>query len=503
MKIEKELLEDRQAKLTVEYSKNEFEGFKRKAAKKIARNVKIPGFRPGKAPYSVILNHYGEDVIVQEAIEVLLDDYGSILDQAEVKPSEQGRLESIESYDPLKLVFIVPLEPEIDLGDYREIRKPYEIEEFDVKRVDDFIMDLRRNSATIIPAERAAEEGDLVYFTLSGKFPDAKDDEEATITDKTPQQAVIPTKDDGSENEWPYPGFARKLIGVKAGDEKEIKHTFSKQHKNEDFRGKKAVFTVEVQSVKELELPELDDEFIKSLGRFESQEDLRKSIEENMRTEHQLSYDGDYFDDLIDEIVEKAEINYPPQMLAHEEKDMLENLKSRLENQKLTFETYLKLRDMDEETFMESEIRPAAKQRLERSLVSDALVNAEGIELDHEMFRKQANALMTEMIYSGDADEMEKQMGQEEFSWMVNMEAIQRTIDIQLNDRLKLIATGQPIPEKDEDEEADEENEAVEGSTEETIEAVDSEISIEEETEEPDQETEEGSDEPEAEVAEE
>jgi len=88
LNIEKELLEDRQAKLTVDYSEKEFEGFKIRAAKRIAKNAKIPGFRPGKAPYNVIVNHYGENIIIEEAIDVLLDDdYGKILEQAEVKPS--------------------------------------------------------------------------------------------------------------------------------------------------------------------------------------------------------------------------------------------------------------------------------------------------------------------------------------------------------------------------------------------------------------------------------
>jgi len=119
LKFEKEILEDRQAKLTVEYSEQEFEGFKRRAAMKIAKNAKIPGFRPGKAPYNVIVNHFGEGAILQEAIDILLDDdYGKILEQAEIEPSSQGSLESIEKYDPPSLVFIIPLEPEVELGNY-------------------------------------------------------------------------------------------------------------------------------------------------------------------------------------------------------------------------------------------------------------------------------------------------------------------------------------------------------------------------------------------------
>jgi hypothetical protein len=145
----------------------------------------------------------------------------------------------------------------------------------------------------------------------------------------------------------------------------------------------------------------------------------------------------------------------------------------------LDFETYLKLRDTDEETFMEEEVRPAAKQRLERTLVTDALVEAEGIKLDQDMLQKQINAVMSEVFYSSNAKEMQDQMGKEEFSRAISMEGVHRTINNQIMERLKLIATGQPIPEEEEE---------VEGETQEAPEGdvVDDEndVKLEEEQEE-------------------
>ena len=458
MKIEKEIQADRQAKLTVEYTQEEFEGFKRRAARKFAKQAKIPGFRPGKAPYQVIVNHYGEGSILQEAIDILLDDdYAKILDEAEIEPSGAGNLEKIESYDPPTFEFIVPLEPEIDLGEYREIRKDYELEEFDLSEVDDFVENMRRNSATIIPAEHPAQEGDLVYFNLTGEFLNPEEDEDAMITDKTPQQVVIPGKEEESAGEWPFSGFARELLGVEAGESKEIQHTYSDDHEDETYRGKTALFTVEVQSVKELELPEFDEEFVQTLGNYESPEDFREKVEARLRQEHQDSYDQTFFNDLLNEITENTEMNYPPQMLEHEEEHVLEDIKTRLENQNMDFETYLSLRDTDEETFMDEEIRPVAKERLERTLVVDALIEAEGLTLDQEMLQKNINDVMTEVFYSGNAQEMQKQMGKEEFSRALSMEGVQRTMNEQLQERLKLLATGQPIPEEQEAEEASEE----------------------------------------------
>lgn len=458
MKIDKVIQEDRQATLTVEYMSEEFDGFKKRAAKKIAKNSKIPGFRPGKAPYQVVVNQFGEGAILQEAIDMVLDeDFSKILKEAQLEPSGPADLENIESYDPPKFVFIIPLEPEIDLGLYRDIRKDYQPEDFDETEIEKFIDRVRRNSATIVPAEHPAKEGDLVYFNLSGEFLNPAEDEDAMITDKTPQQAIIPMNDEKPDHEWPFDGFAKALIGVKEGDTRELQHTYPEDDENEDFRGKTAVFTVEVQSVKILELPELDEGFVQTLGNYESTEDFRKDVEQRLREEHQNQYDNTYFDELLEEITQDAKINYPPQMLAHEEEHVLEDFKSRLENQKMDFDTYIKLRGMEEEKFIADEIRPAAKQRLERSLIVDALIESEKLKLDQDMLKDNINVVMSEVFYSGNAEEMQKQMGKDGFTRVISMEGVQRTMNTQLQNRLKLIATGQEIPEDVEEEDVQEE----------------------------------------------
>jgi trigger factor len=485
LKIEKVIQEDRQAKLSVEYEAHEFEGLKRRAAKKISKNAKIPGFRPGKAPYQVIVNQYGEGAVVQEAIDLLIDDdYSKILKEAEIEPSGVGTLESMDNFDPPKFVLIVPLEPEVDLGEYREIRKPYEPEPFKTDEVDDYINQLRRNSATIVPADRPAEENDLIYFNLSGEFLNPEDDEDASITDKTPQQVVIPTKNEENANEWPYQGFSRDLLGVQAGDVKELQHAYPEDHEEEDYRGKTAIFTVEVQSVKALELPELDDDFVQTQGNFTTAEEYREAIEKHMQAEHEENYEQEYYDALMAEITEKASLNYPPQMLEHEEEHVLEDIKSRLKNQNLDFETFLKLRNTDEETFIAEEVRPIAKQRLERSLISDALIKAEGLKLDQDLFNEQVNEVMNSIFRSGRAEDLQKEMGRDEFSRMISMEGVTRTINVQLMNRLKLIGTGQPIPEEDETEASEADEESVSTPDDVAVIEAEAEVAVKEQDEE-------------------
>ncbi len=149
-------------------------------------------------------------------------------------------------------------------------------------------------------------------------------------------------------------------------------------------------------------------------------------------------------------------LNYPPQMLAHEEEHVLDDLKARLENQNMDFKTYLSLRGVEEEAFVADEIRPAAKQRLERSLIVDSLIDAENLKLDQEMLKDNIGEILNEVIVSGEAEEMQKQMGKDAFTRAISMEGVQKTMNTLLKNRLKLIATGQPIPEEVEsDEEAE------------------------------------------------
>jgi len=483
LKIEKEIREDRQAKLSVEYTPEEFEGFKRRAARKISKNAKIPGFRPGKAPYQVIVNHFGEEPILNEAIDLLLDDdYAELLKKAEIEPSGTGSVENIESIDPPKLTFMIPLEPEIDLGNYREIRKDYAPEDFDINKVDDYIGRMLKNAATIVPADHPAQKGDLVYYNLSGEFLNPGEDEDAMITDKTPQQALIPLEGEELENEWPYLGFAKQLLGVEAGAIREFQYTYPDDYEDEDYRGKTAIFNLEVQSVKSLELPALDEDFIQSLGDFDSLEDLQEKLEAQLREDQQNDYDQTYFDELLNEIIEQSKLNYPPQMLAHEENHILEDFKSRIEKDNITFDKFLELRNTDLDTFVEDVIRPTAKKRLERSLIMDALIDSESLKLNQEMLKEQINRMMGEIIYSGNLEELQKQMGKNEFSRAISREGVERTLNTQIKNRLKLIATGQPIPEEETELSEEEQLSDEEKKDETEVEAITDNVLLEEES---------------------
>ena len=170
MKIDKQFQEDHQVKITVEVEPEQMESMKRRSARKIARRVKIPGFRPGKAPYAVIVRQVGEAAIIEDALELLVNDiYPKVIEEADINPYGPGSLENVGSLDPPTLEFVVPLEAEVVLGDYRSLRRPYEPEPVKDEDIQDVLDNIRERQAVIEPVERAAEEGDLVTVRISAK----------------------------------------------------------------------------------------------------------------------------------------------------------------------------------------------------------------------------------------------------------------------------------------------------------------------------------------------
>ena len=360
MKIETTPQEDHQIKIEAEFEAELFDGFKRRAAKKIAKQAKIPGFRPGKAPYDVILRMYGEGVINEEAVELLIDEqYSKVLDEASVSPSGPGSLKEIVSMDPLKLSFLVPLQPEVELGDYKSIQLEYKPESVTDEEVKEFLTRLQKNYATAEPVERAAEDGDLVYFQLSGHEGDE------VVLEETPIQFVIGESD--QQDNWPYENFSKELIGLNEGEEKVIEYTFGDDDKNEKFKGKTIKFTITVQSIKTLALPELDDEFASSLGQFENFAELEKAVREQQESTKKQQYDEIFYSDLMAKYGEIATVKFPPFMVDEESEHILQNLERDLKQQNMDLATYLKLMNTNKDKYVEENIKPAAINRVKRS----------------------------------------------------------------------------------------------------------------------------------------
>ncbi len=448
LKTEKTYTDDHQVQLKTEVESELVDQFKRRAARQIARSTRIPGFRPGKAPYNMVLSYVGEARIFQEAIDLLVEDiYPKILDSEEIKPWGPGSFDNIASEDPLVLEFTVPLDPEVELKGLDELGKEYDLKAVTDEEVEEFVLSMRRNYANIVPLDTPAAEGNVVYMTVEAVDKNAGEGKDPIIVKSSPQQTMIPTTEESRATEWPFEGFAREFIGKKEGDTFTLEHQYPQDHDGEEFAGKTVVFNVNLQSVKALELPELDEEFLKNSGGFTTSEELYTGVREHLESKRKEEYDDVYYLELVDRLRENSVIKYPPQMLKSEEEEVLHRIEHDLEHRNLNLDLYLKLRKLDRDQFNAEEVQPTAKNRIERSLVMDAITKHYDIKISNEELEQEVSAVVNNLIMSGEFAEAQKSLGSKKFSETVSMQAANQALENSIRRKLRELADPEEVIE--------------------------------------------------------
>jgi len=449
LKIETQSLDDHQVKLVVEIDLDILENSKRKAAKTLAKKVKIPGFRPGKAPYNVIQKHVGDSAIFENALDILLEDiYPKVIEEAEVDPYGPGKLENIQTLDPLVLEFLVPLAPIVKLKNYQDIRINFEKRDVTEKEIDQVIAGIRDDHATIEPVDRPAQEGDMVYIILSGEKKDVTEKEKRVLIEERSYPVIIEKEEVDASSEFPYPGFSRNLIGLSPKDEKILEHTFSEDYEFDELGGVTSVYSVKIQEVKGRKLPELNDDFAKSLGDYETIEDLRIKIQISLEEMAEREQNKEYEDKIIDALLETTKIKYPPQMLEHEIDHFIHDLERQISEMGMNIDLYLKSKDMDIASLRE-EIKPDAEDRMKRNLILSEIAKQEEITLTPEEIEEKTQQTMNEINqYYSDAEAQKftrKEVFERLVQWIVTEEITTRT-----RERLRKIAKGEELISKEE-----------------------------------------------------
>jgi len=386
LKIEQTYLEDHQIEVTVEADQETFEKAKHLAAKELAKGKKIPGYRPGKAPYQLIVNHFGESSIIDHALEHFLDDiYPKILEEVEQEPYGPGQVKEIKSFEPPTFIFNIPLQPEVTLGDYREIRIKFKKTKVASKDLDEVIERMLSQQASVEVVEHAAEEGNLVDTSLDS-YPAENDpeDDENYLLKNQPLPVMIKSKEEDSTKEWPFPGFSRQLLGVSAGDSLELTYEFPEDETvDEDYRGKEVLYKVSVEGIRERVLPEFNDEFVKTISDLETVTELKEQIQEELSTQREMEEENTYINQILEAVLEDAEVKFPPQMLENEIEGEVRELEARLKSQGMDLEMYLGIQDMEEEGLRE-QIKPNAEKRIVQGLLIGKISESEDLDIDPE-----------------------------------------------------------------------------------------------------------------------
>jgi trigger factor len=362
--------------MTVEVDEQQTDKLLKAAARRIARQVKIPGFRPGKAPYRVIVQRFGEDVIRDEAMEDLSKSvFEQALERADVEPYAPASLQEV-TWDPLVMKVRVPVAPVVELGDYRAMRMEVEPVEVSEAEIDEALDDLRDELATWNPVERPAQLGDLITMTVKEYI------EDETLAENENVEYELAEVDDEAAG----PDLTTPLIGLSADEEKEFSVTYPDSVEDPRYAGKEVTVSVKVHSVKEKELYALDDDFAQTVGDFDTLAQLKDKLTEDIRRRKQREANNELGEKAFQQLVEGAERIEWPNALEEDEIDQaLEEQDRRLQANGLSLDTYLSMQKKTRDEFRE-ELRPAVQERLRRSLVMGKLVELEDLSVGgHEV----------------------------------------------------------------------------------------------------------------------
>ena len=367
--------ENNTAMLQVEIDAESFDKAINGAYKKLKGRINVPGFRKGKAPRMVIEGMFGADVFYEDAMESLAPEAFEYA-VGEEKLDTVGMPSivdfNVDDAKVLTITFSTELYPEVTLGQYKGLEGVYAEAEVTDEEVEAALADARKRNARFVDVDRPVQQGDSIVLDFEGfvdgvAFEGGKAD---NYTLEIGSGAFIP-------------GFEDQLVGLAAGQEGEVKVTFPEQYA-ENLAGKDAVFKVKVHTVREPELPELDDEFAKDVSEFDTLEeykaDLRKTLAESRKTEAERSFKSEIMNQALDNMT--AEV--PESMIAEKTNEFLDNyadsmgLRGRVSREEL-----IKGMGMGEEEF-NSMMRPGALRQVQADLLLDAVVKAEGLEATEE-----------------------------------------------------------------------------------------------------------------------
>jgi len=378
-------LPESRARVEVEVPASDVTRGMQRAARALAREMRMPGFRKGKAPPSLVIQRLGFGPVLEEAIRDSLPEWyeGALLD-AGVSPVGDPSIE-IDSApesegDPLSFKFEVGVRPKAKLGEYKglevgraDAEAPDDIVEREVERI-------RESVARLEPVDRAAAEGDALLVDFEGSV-DGEPFEGGKASDYLLQLG-------GGQL---IEGFEEQLAGARGGEEREVKVTFPGDYQAEHLAGKDAVFAVSVKEVREKVLPELDDDFASEASEFDTVEELREDISERLAEAVGQRIEQDFRVAAIDAAAEKATVDLPGELATARATERWERVERQLASRGMDPNAYLQMQGRTRDELIE-ESKPDAERELRREAVLIAIAEAESIEVtDEEMVEALAH----------------------------------------------------------------------------------------------------------------
>ncbi|MFA5360254.1 MAG: trigger factor [Patescibacteria group bacterium] len=398
MNITKKDLGKSQIELTVEMTAEEFKPYILRGAEKVSQEVKIEGFRPGKAPYEILKNKVGEMAILEEAARIVIDKtidntikenvVGQIVGQPQVN------ITKLAPDNPMEYKMVLTMLPEVKLGNYKDLKIKQAKAEIKDEEVEKLISELREMRASEVISENEVKDGDRVIMDI------------AIFLDKVPVEGgqgkgagLIVGKN------YIIPGFDKKIVGAKKDDTREFSLPYPADYHDKNLAGKMAEFKVKIKEVYNRVLPEVNEEFAKGFG-LKSAEELKSNIKKSLLAEKEQKEMQTSENAMLDKIISQSKFgDIPEALIKHEAEVMISELEYNVKSQGGKFEDYLMhLKKTREEIMLE--LMPDAVKRVKVSLIIREVANLEKVSVSHEEIHKAIDDILEQ--YKGNATIIER-----------------------------------------------------------------------------------------------
>ena len=420
MSVQVEKLEKNMAKLTVEVSAEDFEKAVNTVYNRNKKSINIPGFRKGKAPRVMIEKMYGAGVFFEDAANLLINtEYPKAAQESELDIVSRPTIDIVQIEKGKSFIFTaeVAVKPEVTLGEYKGVE--VEVSAADVTEEEvaaELKKEQEKNSRTIDVDDRAVADGDMVTLDFEG-FVDGVAFEGGKGTD---YPLTI------GSNSF-IPGFEDQLVGVKIGEEVDVKVTFPEDYHAKDLAGKDAVFKCKVNEIHVKEVPEADDDFAQDISEFDTLAEYKEDIKKNLMEQKEKEAKAAKEAAVVAKVVENATMEIPDAMVDTQVRNMADDFARRIQSQGLTVDQYFQFTGMTAEKLFE-QMRPDALKRIQNSLVLEAVAKAENIEISDERVEEELQKMAD--AYKMELDKVKSLMDDAAIDQMKDDLAIQAAVDL-------------------------------------------------------------------------
>ena len=395
-----EKLEKSMVALTVEVGAADFEAAVEKAYKKQRGQIRVPGFRPGKAPRKMIEAMFGAQVFYEEAVNIALPDaYEEAVKEQDLQVVGYPQVELLDvGKEGFSFKATVAVFPEMTLGQYKGLEAPRAEAKVTDEDVDARLKEMAERNSRMVSVDRAVEKGDIANINFEG------------FLDGEPFDGGKGEDHDLEIGSGSFvPGFEDQLIGMKAEEERDIDITFPEDY-HADLAGKAVVFHVKVNAVKVKEVPAIDDEFAKDVSEFDTLDELKADVRGKITAEREEAAGRAFEDILMGKVADGLTGEIPDAMVEAQAQRFVDNFRMQIQSQGLPFDKYLEMTKMDEDSLLEQAKEPAARQ-VKMDLAVGAIIKAEGLEATDEDVDAEYEKMAKQ--YGMEAEEIKKYMDAE------------------------------------------------------------------------------------------